>query len=99
MINKLGCHPSTPYFAQAMGQDLAGNGNLHATLWVVSVVYGESQLMDVLPSHSYILEVHGQGLTSLGHDQYTMIPHIHTIMHPRFGIRFDGNKNCKPATL
>ena len=50
-------------------------------------------------SHPFLLWVHGQGLTSLGHNQYTVILFIQIPEHPSCGTRFGENcKNTMPSS-
>ena len=54
----------------------------------------EPHAMYVLPIIPHaVLSVHGQGLTSLCHNQYTGIWFIQATEHPSFGTRFGGK--CK----
>ena len=46
----------------------------------------------------YILCVHGQGLTSLGHNQYTRILFIPPSVYPSYGNKLDEDcKTTKPS--
>ena len=58
----------------------------------------EPHTMNTLPLISHVLLVHDQGLTRLGHDQYTSIMFIQATEHPSCGIRFGENcKTTKPS--
>jgi hypothetical protein len=61
----------------------------------LSMLLGEEpHAMGGLPSVPYLLYVHGQGLTSLEHNQYTGVLFVQVSEHPtRCGIRF--GENCK----
>ena len=58
----------------------------------------EQHTIDVLPPTPLVLCVHGQGLTSLKHSQYTWAPFIKATQHPSYGTRF-GEKNYKTTRL
>ena len=60
--------------------------------WYI-LVHEEQYAMDRLPNIPHILWVHGQGLTSLGHSQYTRIMFIQASEHPSGGTGF--GENCK----
>ena len=58
----------------------------------------EPYFMDGLPHIPYVLWVHMQDLTSLGHNQYTGVLSIKALEHPSCGTRFDENcKTTKPS--
>ena len=63
------------------------------------LVQKEPHAMDGLPHIWHVLWVHGWGLTSLGHNQYTRILFINTSEHPSGGTRFGENcKTTKPSS-
>ena len=53
----------------------------------------EPYAMDGLPSIPHVLWVHTEGLTSLGHTQYTGVLSIQASEYPRCVFRF--GENCK----
>jgi hypothetical protein len=63
------------------------------------LLYEKLQTKDVLPAIPYVLWVHVQGITSLKHNQYTIILFIQASEHPRCGTRFGENcKTMKPSS-
>ena len=57
------------------------------------LLYEEQQVVDMLPPIPHMLWVHGQGLTSLGHIQYTRILAIKASEQPSCGTRFSETCN------
>ena len=69
------------------------SSGLSMLLWV------EQQAMYVLPPIPHILWVYRQGLTSLGHNQYTRILIIQASKHPSCGTRFvETCKTTRPSS-
>ena len=93
-INALGCYPTKPLINQAMGpvwqEDLITIRPSPA--WCM-LLHEEPQAIDGLPHNSHVLWVHGQGLTSLGRNQYNRMLFIETSEHPSCETRF--GENCK----
>ena len=56
--------------------------------------YKVQVVMNGLPPIPYVLWVHGQGLKTLEHNQYTGMPSIRATAYPSWGTRF-GSRICK----
>ena len=54
----------------------------------------EPHAMDILSGIPYVIWVHGKGLTSLKHNQYTGVLSIQATKLPRSGARFGENCRC-----
>ena len=52
------------------------------------LLHDEQHAMNGLSPIPHVLWVHGQTLTSMGHNQYTRVLFIHTLEHPRCGTTF-----------
>ena len=99
-INTLGSCSSKPQSTQAVGPDLVRTANRPPSHPQIGILLGgKPQAMDVLPPIPHVLWVHKQGLTIMGHNQYTGILIIQASEHPSSGAKFGGNcKNTKPSS-
>ena len=78
----LRCHPTKLQSTQAMEPDLTGYAKQPCHHHVGVCCYLKPHVMDMLPPIPYVLWVHGQGLTSLGHNQCTEMLSNPAIYHP-----------------
>ena len=101
MINAMGFPPTKPQITKAVGPDgrRACITTKPSTAWCI-LLHDKPHAMDVLPPIPDVLQVHGQGLTSMGHTQYTRILFIQASEHPSCETRFGENcKTTKPSSV
>ena len=89
-----GCCPSKPTEHPSCGARFVENCKTTMPSWGWCILlHEEPHAMDVLPPIPHSLWVHGQGLTTLGHNQYIINLFIQASDNPNDGTRF--GENCK----
>ena len=91
ITNTLGSCSSKPQSTQAVGPDIWWELQNHQDILRIEYYVVQQRTTGygyILPPIPYNLWVHGQGLTSLGHNQYTRILFIQASVHPSCGTRY-----------